>query len=748
MTKNTTKKSKQTAKQNNRQPKKTAKQTKKPSKQSVKNTNTLKERKRRLQIRLFWVKIFLIIPVLFLLYKIGYYKIVMGEEFERRVYERMASTEREIKALRGSVLDRNNKAMITSTLVYHIILEPKVMLTQMTEEERNHTYKVLAEYTGKTEVELQKIVNDNPSSQYKILQKNISAEDMETLKKEKIKGAWFEESFIRIYPKKELGAQTLGFYNGTEGQYGVEQFYDELMTGKSGRIYPKVQDGGIVTTSVAQSKEGNTLVLTVDEVIQQYVEKVMNKYIKEYSPLNAAAVVMNPNTGEIYAMYSYPFYDPNTYTNLEKQMGSDKWNNLSGEQQSAALNHAWQNYNIQTPYETGSTLKPVIVSIALEEELIDLNSQYTCSGRSNVSGTMISCWKRTGHGIQNLEQAIANSCNSAMIQISEKIPTTLFYDYLLKFGLGKKTGIDLPSEASGLLHSRSQFGPVEKATTSMGQGPTLTTVQLLSAFSAVINGGYLLQPYVVSEVIDSKGNMVEEKLPNVKRQVISETTSDILKRYMRSTVTEGTGANAAVSGYTIAGKTGTAEKLPRGSDKYIVSFVGYAPYENPEVITIVLFDEVPETAGVPTKAFNEMMQNILPYLGIEASAQDEVITPTTTTVPSIENLNLYEGIKALENAQLEYEIVGVGTSIKTQYPAPGIKLPLDSKVKIYAETTSPETIAVVPDLIGKTIDEAKALVDGMFKIEGSGTKKIVKQIPYSDSKIEKGNKIIVQTLAE
>lgn len=715
------------------------KKTRKKGKQSERM-----DRRKRLNRRLFWVRLLFCLTIGFFVYRIGYYKVVMGEEFEREVYERMSNTEKEIKALRGSVVDRNNKTLVASSLVYHIIMEP-IVIQSLPEEQQQKTYQVLSDYTGKSMENLKQIVVDAPNSWYKILQKNISAEDMEILKKEKLKGVWFEESFIRTYPKGTLAAQTLGFYNGSEGQYGMEQYYDSYLQGKNGRIFPKVQDGNIIITEVAPSKQGHTVITTLDEVVQQYVEQVMNKYIAEYNPLNAAAVVMNPKTGEIYAMYSYPTYDPNKYTNLESVMGSDKWNSLSAEQQSAELNRAWQNFNIQFSYEPGSTLKPVIAALALEEGFIGLNDQYMCTGHNNVSGVNIRCWKTSGHGLQNLEQALANSCNSAMIQIAEKVPGNIFFEYLLKFGLGVPTQIDLPGEASGLLHNPNKFGPVEKATASMGQGITVTPMQLMSAFSAVINGGYLMQPYIVSEITDASDGRVMETSPTAKRQVISEETADIITKYLRTTITEGTGANSNIGGYAIAGKTGTAEKLPRGNDKYVVSFVGYAPVDDPEVITLVLFDEAPEKSGAPTKAFYDMMQNILPYLRIEASNEEPTGGSTSAVVPSVENLVLNDGINTLKLQELQYEVIGVGSKIVSQYPAPGTKLPRGATVKIYVETASPETIIEVPSVIGLSVEEAKKLTEGFFSIDGATHGTVSSQIPTAGTKIEKGNKIIVQT---
>ncbi|MGL4345485.1 MAG: penicillin-binding transpeptidase domain-containing protein [Cellulosilyticaceae bacterium] len=729
---------------------------KKTSKTSRKRRNTKKKiikenfdkRKKRLNKRLAWVRTFYLLLLIFLVGKVGYIKITKGEEYEKAVLARMSSTEREVEALRGSIVDRHNKTIATSTLSYHIIIDPKALLDPtVTTEKRQNTYKVLAEYSGKSAAEIEKIVVDNPTSQYRVFMKDIPAEDAEVLK-EKVKGVWFQESFIRQYPKEQFASQLIGFYNNTSGQYGVEQYYNDLMMGKAGRIFPKLQDGNIITTEVAASVNGNTLVLTVDEVIQQYVEQVMNQYIKELNPLNASAIVMNPKTGEIYGMYSYPTFNPNAHTNLAEQLGKDVWNSLSGEDQSKKLYAAWKNYNTQNPYEPGSTFKPLVLSVALEEGLIDRDALYYCSGIKVVADTSIRCWKREGHGTQTLAQALANSCNPAIIEVGEKIPTDIFYDYMVNFGIGELTNVDLPAEEKGIIHAKSKLGPVQKATSSMGQTFTTTPLQLLTGFSAVINGGYLMQPYVVSQVIDAEGNVVKEQLPVVKRQVISDEVSQEVIDYLENAVNTGTGTPASIDGYRIGGKTGTAEKQPRNEGKHILSFIGFAPVEDPEVIALVLFDEIAEGTGAPARAFKDIMKNVIPYLGIESDSDYEAPEVDLSVVPDIKNVDLLNAIDRLATEQLDYELIGVGTEITEQYPVPGVKLPHNSVVKIYTETQSPDQVIVIPDLMGLSVEEAKTVTQGQFTIESRGGtgNKISTQIPRAGAKIEQGHKIIVQTM--
>ena len=708
--------------------------------------NTGVERAQRFKIRIAIVGVCLMATLIILIGRIGYYAIVKGEDFEREVYARMMSSEEEVEGLRGKILDTNHKVIANSELVYHIILDPKSLLNNKIKESvREKTYTVLAEYLGKSTADIAKIVSDNKDTHYKILKKSISAEDMEMLKSTGIKGIWFEESFIRTYPKNELAAQTLGFYNGTKGQYGIEQQYDTHMQGTAGRVFPKIQDGNIITIESVPAKEGNTVILTIDEVVQQYVEQVMDKYVETYDPLYAAALIMNPNTGEIYSMYTSPGFNPNTYASLEEQLGKEAWEAMTLEEKNAMLGDVWQNYNTQHPYEPGSTFKPMMVAAALEEGILDGSEIYNCTGNNHVAGTNIQCWKRSGHGIQTLEQALANSCNTAVIEMAAEMPTDMFQEYMVRYGLGVPTGIDLPAEASGIIHSKSGLGPVEKATASMGQGFTLTPMQLMSAFSSVINGGKLVTPYIVSQVVDEENQIVMEHSYGVNRQVISEETSDIVRQYLHSVVDYGTGTAAAIDGYVMGGKTGTAQKLPREDNEHIYSFVGYAPLEQPEIIALVLFDEIEEESGVPTKAYAEIMSKVLPYMGIESVDTPDIVSTDRVITPSVADLDLHKGIEMLYAEELEYETIGIGTQIVDQYPKAGTKLPKGSQVKIYLETQTPESVHTVPNVVGMSIADAVKLTNGFFELEGPETGIVTEQIPRAGTKIEINSKIIVQT---
>ncbi len=712
-----------------------------------KKTNTKKDNiqfKKRLIRRIFIMNILFCLAMIALIIKVGYIKVTKGAEYEKEVLKTMTDTQRDIKPQRGSIHDRNGKVISTSTITYDLILDPKA-ISEMGAESQNNTYKLLSDYSKKNIQDIQALVKNNTGSRYLVFIKQLTSEKMLAIKEKNLKGIYFEESFVRSYPKGEFASQVIGFFNkNNEGQYGIEQYYNSYLEGKPGRVFSQLQEEGIVTTEIVSPEDGDTIILTLDEVIQQYVEQTMKKYIEEQNPINAAAIIMNPKTGEIYSMFSYPTFNPTNYFSLEEQLGSDVWEKMTQKEQEELRYQAWKSFNTQIPYEPGSTFKPLLVAEALEEGVISTQDTFECNGSINIAGTSINCWKTSGHGMQTVEEALANSCNVSLIKIGEKISNSLFSSYLKKYGFGEKTGIDLPGEAEGLLHEKGSV--VDKATNSIGQNFTCTPLQLITGFSSVINGGYLLKPYMVSQIVDEKGTIVYEKRPTIKRQVISNETSDIVRRYLQSVVKFGTGTTAAIDGYSIAGKTGTAQKHPRSEGKHILSFIGYAPVEDPQVVALVVFDEIPEGTGAPGKAFKEMMEKILPYLEIEPNANIKSEETDNIEIKDYKSMDLYTAIATIESSRLTYETIGIGKMVKSQHPAPGTKLPQGSLIKLYMTTDNLEAIEEVPDLSGLTIEEAKELVQETFIINGYGGGEIQSQVPAPKYKIEKGSEIIVQTI--
>lgn len=685
---------------------------------------------------------------LYLGWQVASIKLFKGDEYTRGALSNMTRSESVIVAQRGAIVDRNQKTLATSVLTYNVLLSPKDILT-LKEGQQEELYAKLAEQVDKTADEIRDIVNERPNSQYYILAKKLPSEKAEQLKG--LGGVALERTYIRKYPVGELAAHVLGFVNkNEEGQYGIEQQYETYLAGKPGREFSQMEGSQIITRQLQDAEPGAKITLTLDEVIQQYVTTTMEKYIDQYDPINASAIIMNPNTGEIYSMYSYPSYNPNTYNDLSEQLGENVWKGLSTEKQTEKLLEAWKNHTMQYMYEPGSTMKPIIMAMALEAGIIKGDETYNCQGHKVIADRTIRCWKAGGHGVQTLEEVIANSCNVGMMELTSTMDNDAFLNYIKNFGFSETTGIELAGEEVGLLGKT--LNVADKATYSMGQNLTVTPLQLITAFSAVINGGYLMEPYVVSNITSEEGEELLTHQKTVRRQVISSEVSHLVTSYLKKVVEDGTGTAAAISGYDIGGKTGTGEKwinvngkLERPKDEYVVSFIGAAPISKPEVVGLVVFDGLPDKTGAPAAAFKEMMENILPYLDIELSITTDTAESTVTTVPDVSNKSIYEAVKLLEQNELDYEAVGVGTSVIDQTPKAESLWSKGGRVKLYLTTNQMDQIEEVPDLVGKTIEEAEALIKGNFIIEGNGSGSILSQMPKAGTKIEKNNKIIVKT---
>lgn len=707
--------------------------------------------KTRLNGRIFFVGVSMCVVMGLLGWEVVDITIFKGEAYAKGTLANMIQSERSIDAPRGVIQDRNGRPLATSLRAYNIILSPYEMVNNMVADKRVEAYEVLAtELSGQSAAAIKEKVEANPASKWLPLAQKIELEDEKVEKLEKLGGVTVEETYIRSYPGGELAAQVLGFYNkNEEGQYGVEQEYNDYLLGKAGRVYQQFQQGDIITKELQEPKPGATLTLTIDKVVQQYMSETMKKYIKEYNPTSASAIIMEPNTGKILGMYSYPRFDPNTYNDLSVQLGTNIWVNMKQEEKTEALLSAWKNYAIQYNYEPGSTFKPLLVAMALEEGAISESDTFNCIGHKQVADRTIHCWKTEGHGIQTLGEALANSCNVAMMEIAEKVDYDVFKEYINRYGFGEQTGIELAGEETGILHT--SFGPVERATSSIGQTFTVTPIQLITAFSTVINGGYLMEPYVVSEITSTSGESLLSHGNVTRRQVISSGVADAVRVELKKVVDEGgTGTTASIPGYSIGGKTGTGQKFIEGTttrdpDHYVVSFMGFAPVENPQVVALIVFDNLPEHTGAPTNAFKEMMENIFPYLGIETTTKSGEEDEKTAVVPEVAGKTLYDAVSLLKAKGFKYEVLGNGIQVNEQYPKPGDTWGKGDSVKVYTATDNPSTLSEVPDLTGKTIVEATALVEGNFTIEGSGSGTIKSQIPDAGLKIEKNNKIIVQT---
>jgi len=637
--------------------------------------------------RYFLVLLFFTFSILFLMYRIGYIKYVDGAEYEEKAVLQRLNTEQIIYPNRGSIVDRNYHDLALSTIVFNVILDPNVLLEQISENEKNRTIETLSKFLSISDKDINDAISKNPNSRYEVVKKHIKADLAQKIKNEGLKGVWLEEDSIRSYLKNEFAAHIIGFVNkDNKAQYGIEQHYNEWLTGVPGRVFPMLKEGKYIMEENIPAKPGNTIVLTIDETIQHFAELALQNAVKEHNPKNASVIAMDPNTGEILAMAAYPTFNPNQYNDLSEFIDKNIWNSLSNEEKVEKLNSVWKNYNVSNTYEPGSTFKPLLVAAALEENVISLEDHFYCGGHKSVYGQVIKCWKTSGHGDQTIEEALANSCNVAMMDIVEKMGPKAFYQYQKLFGFGEATGIDLPGEAEGILHRLENLNPVELATSSFGQSFNVTPLQILTGFASVINGGNLMKPYIVKQIVSQDGNEIKEFTPIVRRKVISKESSQIVRNQLESVVRDGTGKKARVEGYRIGGKTGTAEKLPRGEGKYALSFIGFAPVENPKIIVLVLLDETEyysEGSGAAAPVAKELFENILPYIGVEPSDKQDENENSDVELPDYKGLQLLEADMDLTIKGLNYEVIGVGNLIMDQFPKAGTKVPHDMKIKLY-----------------------------------------------------------------
>lgn len=595
-----------------------------------------------MQKKLVLLFVAIILAFVFLIGRITYINAANGEDYTRIVLDQQQYDSRTIPFKRGDIVDRNGTKMATSERVYNVILDVKVMTSD--EDSIEPTIQVLKDCFEIDEEEVRDLIEESPSSRYNILKKGV---DYETYKKFEaideddenypdVAGIWLEEDYVRTYPYNTLASDVIGFtVDGNVGSNGIEASYNNTLNGTDGREYGYLDETSTVERTVKEAVNGDTVVSTIDLQVQSIVEKHILEFNEQHKneasagegSKNTAVIVMNPQNGEILAEASYPNYDLNQPRDLTKYYTQETIDAMSDEEQLETLNSLWNNFCVSDTYEPGSTFKPFTIAAGLETGILTGDETYYCGGVLHVGDHDIHCSNRDGHGTQTLKQALENSCNVALMEIGEALGAEEFCRYQELFGFGEYTGIDLPGEGetSGLLYTPENMDAASLATNAFGQNFNVTMTQLVASFCSLINGGNYYEPHVVKQIQDENGNVTENIDPVLVKKTISEETSEVIKDYMLGVVQEGTGSSAAVEGYDIGGKTGTAEKLPRGNGKYLVSFIGYAPQENPEVVVYVVVDE-PNVAAQASSAYatelaSGIMSEIFPYLGITKSSE-------------------------------------------------------------------------------------------------------------------------------
>lgn len=583
--------------------------------------------------------------------RLMYIEHTSGDKYEKIVLSQQEYDSQTIPYQRGDIVDSKGTVLATSIAVYNVVLDCYVMTSK--EDYIAPTIAALTQcFPDITSEELYGYATEKKDSRYIVLKKKVSYDEIQpfvemqeaTDEKGKqlnpdIKGVWFEKEYERQYPYGALASSVVGFTtSGNLGINGIEQHYNDVLNGVDGREYGYLNTDNNFEKTIKAARNGNTVVATIDANIQSVVEKKIAEFNEAYTgnyreedagASHVGVLIMDPNNGDVLAMANYPNYDASNPRDLSAYYTEEELASMDEDAQLNALNQIWQNFCTTYTYEPGSTAKPFTVAAGLETGTISTGDTYYCDGYEELGGHTIHCVNRSGHGMETLEQTLMNSCNDALMQMSYKIGKDNFTKYQQIFGFGQRTNIDLPGEArtNTLIFNADNMGPVDLATNAFGQNFNTTMIQLATAYCSLVNGGNLYQPRVVKRITDENGNMIEEKSPTLLRETISKSTGDALKQYMYSTVTSGTGATAKVDGYSMGGKTGTAQKAGRDGVNYLVSFIGFAPVEDPQLVIYCVVDEPnAEEQFHSTFAQNivrEILEEVLPYMNIY---RDEEVT--------------------------------------------------------------------------------------------------------------------------
>ena len=671
---------------------------------------------------------------------------------------------------RGSIYSRNYTPLAISAPVETVYISPNTI----DEEDRRAVAKGLASILEMDEDAIyQKTLKKN---YYEMIKRRIDVEIADKIREwvdeENLKGVHLVEDTKRYYPYNSMACHILGF-TGTDnvGLDGIESIYNEYLQGTSGKLITAKNAIGTelpyeYETYVA-AENGKNVVLTIDETVQYYLEKHLQEARTEQKCVEGAAgIVMNVKTGEILAMASLPNYDPNSYYSITDQMVLDVLDGYDEEereeQETAYRNKIWRNKCIVDTYMPGSTFKIVTLAMAMEEGLITTNNTYSCPGYIRVADRTIRCWKAGGHGHQTLAQAIQNSCNPAFITIGSKVGATKFYQYFKNFGLTEKTGVDLNGEASGIWFSK--FQEVELATASFGQNFKITPLQMITAVAAASNGGKLVTPHVVKEITETQEDGTEKVVksfaPEVKRQIISEETSALVCDLLEEVVTVGSGKNAYVKGYRVAGKTGTSEKIDvlnaTGDRYYISSFIGFAPADDPEYAILVMLDS--PSAGeiyggiIAAPVAGDILSDILPYLSVQPHYTEEELETLDVSIPPLMEQKLKDAEATLIDKEIKYKIKGNGDTVVDQMPQPGSTMPQSGTMILYTGDAKPSKNITVPNLVDYSVAGASDRITSMglnVRVVGNSnagsTALVISQSPEAGEVVAEGTVITIRT---
>ena len=563
--------------------------------------------------RLFLILVLSAAALAALSVRLGYIMLTKAKEYQQLAYDQQ-TRDRLITPQRGKILDRNGVEIAANESVSAV----SVIHAQVKDKEG--TAKALSEILELDYDDVLKAINERVA--LKRIKTKVDNETAAKIRALDLDGVMIDEDVERIYPYRSMAAQVIGFVGkDNQGIIGLESKYEEYLKGEKGKILTLTDSRGRRVSDSEERVEptdGLNLVTSLDVVMQQFAEQEIQAAVEAKNAKSGIIISLNPQNGEIYAMAQYPSFDLNEPFVINDEELAENWDSYTQQEKNDLLNKMWRNKAINDTYEPGSTFKVVTASTGLEEGVITPETQFNCSGSMTVGGRQIKCWRYPrSHGTQTFTVGVQNSCNPVFMQVAERIGAETFYDYMVKFGFNEKTGIDLNGEAVGILHKKEDIGPVELATMSFGQTFQITPIQLLRAAAAVVNGGRLITPHFAVELKDSNGYIQKVFDWDSDKQILSAETSEKMRVILESVVAEGTGSKAKIDGYRIGGKTATSQKLPRGSGKYIASFMTFAPADNPQIMTLVLIDEPQGMyygGSVAGPVMKDYLSNILPYI--------------------------------------------------------------------------------------------------------------------------------------
>ena len=706
-----------------------------------------------------------------------------------------------VKANRGSIYDTNGQILAQSATVYSICVNPNRIYQQQQREAKSDepvtgkpesermldaaatilSEELTAAGTSVTYAEAVKKLTENAAnSQWALIAKSIEkpvADRIIARADEENLGdiIYTELDTKRYYPQHELAAAVIGFTNfDGDGVYGVESYYNDYLKGVDGKIISATDANGnempYKNDKIYSAQDGNSVYLTLDVKLQHYVEKYLEQQVEAHDVENrACAIMMNVNTGAILAMASTPGFDLNDKNSIYSDKDLSILSGITDEEESNATYAAlreqqWKNKAITELYFPGSVFKVITGSAALEERSVSLNSSFNCGRSMIVADTEIHCWANYSHGTQDFTTAMTNSCNPAFIQIGQALGKDKFFDYFKAYGFTEPTGIDLPGEASSIYVNTSEKGPVELASSSFGQTNKITPLQMITAYAAVVNGGYLVTPYVVEKIVDTNGNVIKTTEPSIKRQVISEENSAQMRQVLEDVVNTKGGSNAYIKGYAIGGKSGTSQKIDKtnetgNEDLYVSSYCAFAPADDPEIIMLVMVDEPTARdqngslmyygSVVAVPAVVNVLKEALPVLGYYPEYTEEELEALGVTLPAVQGESVSIAKETLESLSLQVTVIGKGDKVIAQVPESKVSVPRNGKVVLYTEENYETEYTEVPNVIGYGVSDVNSILtraDLNFMV-GDGAANHSGAVAYSQNYAE-GNIVPKGTIIE